>query len=63
VKGIIEQGEELIRTDSDLEALEAALIGFAQRVEHYEIAAYGTAWAHAAQLGFIKLVEILRPYP
>ncbi|HET9915364.1 MAG TPA: DUF892 family protein, partial [Anaerolineales bacterium] len=37
----------------------AALIGAAQRVEHYEIAAYGTARAHARQLGYVKAFELL----
>jgi ferritin-like metal-binding protein YciE len=35
------------------------LIGAAQRVEHYEIAAYGTARAHARQLGYLKAFDLL----
>jgi ferritin-like metal-binding protein YciE len=35
------------------------LIGAAQKVEHYEIAAYGTASAHARQLGFNSVVKLL----
>ena len=39
--------------------MEAALIGIAQRSEHYEIAAYGIARAHARQLGFMKVADVL----
>lgn len=49
----------MIETDTEPEPLEAALIGTAQRVEHYEIAAYGTARAHARQLGFMKVANVL----
>jgi ferritin-like metal-binding protein YciE len=43
----------------ETEPKQAALIGAAQRVEHYEIAAYGTARAHARQLGYLKAIELL----
>jgi ferritin-like metal-binding protein YciE len=43
----------------DSEPKQAALIGAAQRVEHYEIAAYGTARAHARQLGYLKAFDLL----
>jgi len=35
------------------------VIGAAQRMEHYEIAAYGTARAHARQLGFTEIADLL----
>jgi ferritin-like metal-binding protein YciE len=38
MEGIIKEGKEMIETDAELESMEAALIGTAQRVEHYEIA-------------------------
>lgn len=57
--GLIKEGEEVIDSDMDAEPKQAALIGAAQRVEHYEIAAYGTARAHAKQLGYVKVYEIL----
>jgi len=52
MEGLIEEGEELLEKD-DIEAdvLDAALIAAAQRVEHYEISAYGTVCAYAKQLG------------
>ena len=59
MEGIIEEGEELATADAEPEPLEAALIGIAQRTEHYEIAAYGTARAHARQLGFMKVAVVL----
>ena len=42
-----------------LDAISRKVIGAAQRVEHYEIAAYGTARAHAKQLGYVKAFEVL----
>src|SRR5512140_1740359 len=47
MEGLIGEGSEVLATDGSEEAKEAALIGAAQRVEHYEIAAYGTARTHA----------------
>ena len=57
--GLIKEGAEVIQSDMELEPKQAALIGAAQRVEHYEIAAYGTARAHAKQLGYVKAYEVL----
>ena len=59
MEGLIKEGEEIIRSDAQSEPKQAALIGAAQRLEHYEIAAYGTARAHARQLGYLKAVELL----
>jgi ferritin-like metal-binding protein YciE len=59
MEGLIKEGEEVIQADMGAEPKQAALIGAAQRVEHYEIAAYGTARAHARQLGYLKAVELL----
>ena len=59
MEGLIEEGREVLETHSDPVPLQAALIGAAQRVEHYEIAAYGTARAHAKQLGYLKAVDLL----
>lgn len=57
--GLIKEGEEVLESDMEAEPKQAALIGAAQRVEHYEIAAYGTARAHAKQLGYVKAFEVL----
>ena len=59
MEGLIEEAKEVLETHANPEPLQAALIGAAQRVEHYEIAAYGTARAHAKQLGYVKAVDLL----
>lgn len=59
MEGLLKEGEEIIQSEAKSEPRQAALIGAAQRVEHYEIAAYGTARAHARQLGYLKAVELL----
>ncbi|HEX2166813.1 MAG TPA: ferritin-like domain-containing protein [Longimicrobiales bacterium] len=60
MEGLIEEGEELLKEDADPDVRDAALIGAAQRVEHYEIAGYGTARTYARQLGFDNHVELLQ---
>jgi ferritin-like metal-binding protein YciE len=59
MEGLIEEGQKIIQSDMESEPKQAALIGAAQRVEHYEIAAYGTARAHARQLAYVKAFELL----
>jgi ferritin-like metal-binding protein YciE len=51
MEGLIKEGDEIVSKEGDKAAKDAALIAAAQRVEHYEIAAYGTARALAEQLG------------
>src|SRR5436853_511040 len=51
MEGLIKEGSEATDEDYEGAVLDAALIGAAQRVEHYEIAAYGTAGAFAELLG------------
>ena len=51
MKGLIEEGKEIIEEDGDDAVLDAALIGAAQRVEHYEIAGYGVVRTFASLLG------------
>jgi ferritin-like metal-binding protein YciE len=61
MKGIIEEGDEHMKEDYEADSLrDAAIIGSAQRVEHYEIAAYGTARTFARQLGFDKAADLLQ---
>lgn len=59
MEGLIKEAQEVVNSDMEPDAKQAALIGAAQRVEHYEIAAYGTARAHAKQLGYVKAYELL----
>jgi ferritin-like metal-binding protein YciE len=62
MKGLLEEGDEHAAEDYDDDGLrDAAIIGSAQRVEHYEIAAYGTILAHARLLGLDDVVSILEP--
>jgi ferritin-like metal-binding protein YciE len=60
MKGLVKEGDGLIKENDKGEALDVALIGAAQRVEHYEIAAYGTAVAHAEELGKKDVVKLLK---
>ena len=60
MEGLIEEGKEIISEDLEDNALDAGLIGAAQKVEHYEIAAYGTARAHAELLGYNKIARLLQ---
>ena len=60
MEGLIEEGKEIIGEDLEADALDAGLIGAAQKVEHYEIAGYGTARAHATMLGLNKIAKLLQ---
>ena len=60
MEGIIAECERLIDEDFSKEALDAALIGVAQKIEHYEIAAYGTARTFAETLGEEEAAKLLQ---
>ena len=60
MEGIIREGQELLDSRGDADTLDAALIGAAQRVEHYEIAGYGTARTFARRLGHERAAELLQ---
>jgi Mn-containing catalase len=59
--GLLEEGEEVIAEGEDMEDASAdlALIAACQKVEHYEISAYGTARTMAAQIGLPAVAELL----
>lgn len=59
MQGIIEEGNEGAAEIQEGPLLDAALIATAQRVEHYEIAAYGTVRAYAEQLGEHDCAQLL----
>jgi ferritin-like metal-binding protein YciE len=59
MRGLIEEGSKVVSASGDPMAKDAALIAAAQRVEHYEIAAYGTAATLADQLGFDDAQDVL----
>ena len=60
MEGLIEEGEEIINMKADADVKDAALIGAAQRVEHYEMAGYGTARTFALRLGHIDAADLLQ---
>jgi ferritin-like metal-binding protein YciE len=59
MEGLIKEGSEVLDEDMEENTHDAAIIGAAQRVEHYEIAGYGTARTHAELLGRNEDVELL----
>ena len=59
MKGLIEEGSELMKTKGEPAVIDAGLIAAAQRVEHYEIAAYGCARTYAEVLGDSEAVQAL----
>jgi ferritin-like metal-binding protein YciE len=60
MKGLIKEGEHMINADGDSDVRDAALIAAAQRVEHYEIAGYGSARTFAEQLGKAEAADLLQ---
>jgi ferritin-like metal-binding protein YciE len=59
IMGIIEEGQEVMKTYKGMPALDAGLLAAAQAVEHYEIARYGTLRTWAAELGLAQAVKLL----
>jgi ferritin-like metal-binding protein YciE len=59
IDGLIEEGDEIAGEVADKEVLDAAIVGAAQAVEHYEIARYGTLIAWAESLGHDDIVRFL----
>ncbi|WP_436857521.1 ferritin-like domain-containing protein [Citrobacter tructae] len=59
MEGLIEEANEVIESTQKNEVRDAALIAAAQKVEHYEIASYGTLATLAEQLGLRKAVKLL----
>lgn len=60
IKGILEEGEKVMAKDATDEAMDAALIAGAQKVEHYEISGYGSAAHYAEILGYEGIAQRLR---
>lgn len=59
IKGILEEGEEIIEDYKDSQALDAGLLAAGQAVEHYEISRYGTLKTWADQLGLKDAAALL----
>lgn len=61
MEGLLAEGKELLeQDDADPSVMDAALIGSAQRVEHYEMAGYGCARTYARLLGYDDAAELLQ---
>ncbi len=59
LEGLVEEAQEIIDSVEKGEVRDQGLIGAAQKVEHYEIATYGTLHALALKLGYTKAAELL----
>lgn len=60
MEGIIDEGKDLMDEDAAKPVGDAALIGAAQKVEHYEMAGYGTVRTFAQQLGYTQDASLLQ---
>ena len=60
MEGLIEEGKEILEEEGEPEVIDAALISAAQRVEHYEIAAYGCLRTYAQLLGLDQADRLLQ---
>lgn len=59
MKGVLKEGEHVLAGNMESSVKDDAIIGAAQRVEHYEMAAYGCARDHAKVLGFEEISKLL----
>jgi ferritin-like metal-binding protein YciE len=60
MRGIIDEGEDVAGQSGDPAAIDAGIIGGAQKVEHYEIAAYGTLCSWAELMGHQRELQLLK---
>lgn len=60
MKGLVEEGADIIKAKGEDEIRDAALIAAAQRIEHYEISGYGSARTFAQRLGLSDAVRLLQ---
>ena len=60
MEGVIKEGEDLIKKDAEPEVRDAGIISAAQRVEHYEMAGYGTVRTYARLLGHSDWAQLLQ---
>ncbi len=59
MKGVIEEGNQMLQESEEGDIRDAALISAGQRVEHYEMAGYGTVRSYAERLGKSQIVQLL----
>jgi ferritin-like metal-binding protein YciE len=60
MEGLVEEGKELLEADAEGAVLDAGIIGACQRIEHYEMAGYGTARTLAQHLGLQEAADLLQ---
>jgi ferritin-like metal-binding protein YciE len=60
MQGLIDEGSEVMQEHKGSSEIDAALIAAAQKVEHYEIATYGTLCAWAEQMGHEEALDLLK---
>jgi ferritin-like metal-binding protein YciE len=60
IDGLVSDGEKIMAIDMAPSVMDAAIIGCSQKIEHFEIAAYGTARTYAEQLGLIDVAQRLQ---
>jgi ferritin-like metal-binding protein YciE len=60
MEGLLKEGNEMVKEKGDETTRDAGLIAAAQRVEHYEIAGYGTVRSYAEQMGFADQEKLLK---
>ncbi len=59
MKGVLDEGSQMLHETAEGDIRDAALISAAQRVEHYEMAGYGTVRSYAERLGKAQIVQLL----
>lgn len=60
MEGLIDEGQKIMAENLSAEVMDAAIIGGSQKIEHYEIAAYGTARSFAQELGLTQVALLLQ---
>ena len=60
MKGVIKEGDEIVSAGGDPSTVDAGIISAAQRVEHYEMAGYGTVRTYAELLGQTEIARLLQ---
>lgn len=60
IEGVLAEGKEILKEKGEPDVVDAGIIGAAQKVEHYEIASYGTARTHAETLGHSQAANLLQ---
>jgi ferritin-like metal-binding protein YciE len=60
MEGLIDEGEKIMAENLSPEVMDAAIVGCTQKIEHFEIASYGTARTYALQLGLTDVAKLLQ---